>query len=122
MIDHVTATVGDFERARDFYVRALEPLGYTKQMEFEEYAAGFGTGDGVPDFWIGKRPERGASHVAFSAPDRATVDRFYEAAMAAGGTDNGAPGIRGDYHPNYYSAYVYDFDGNNIEAVCHKPA
>jgi len=123
MIDHVTATVGDYERARDFYVKALEPLGYSLAMEFGDSAAGFADGSGtVPNFWIGKRPERGSAHVAFVAKDRATVDRFYEAAMAAGGNDNGAPGVRGEYHENYYAAFVHDFDGNNIEAVCHAPA
>jgi catechol 2,3-dioxygenase-like lactoylglutathione lyase family enzyme len=121
VIDHVTATVSDVESAKTFYEKALEPLGYKLAMAGEGYA-GFGSGEGaMPDFWLGTRPERGASHVAFTAPDRATVDRFYEAAMAAGGTDNGPPGIRADYHENYYGAYVHDADGNNIEAVCHKP-
>src|SRR5947208_16881664 len=104
MIDHVTANVGDFERAKSFYERALAPLGYSKQMEFES-AAGFGTGQGIPDFWIGSSPERGATHVAFTAGDRAAVDAFYEAATSAGATDNGAPGVRAHYHENYYAAY-----------------
>jgi catechol 2,3-dioxygenase-like lactoylglutathione lyase family enzyme len=121
MIDHVTANVGDFERGKRFYGQALAPLGYSVLMEFPG-AAGFGTGEGIPDFWIGASPERGATHVAFSARDRATVDAFYEAAMAAGGTDNGAPGLRAHYHENYYAAYVKDADGNNIEAVCHTSA
>ncbi len=86
-----------------------------------ENAAGFGTGEGIPDFWIGSRPQRGATHVAFSARDRATVDSFYEAAIAAGGKDNGAPGIRSHYHESYYAAYVHDADGNNVEAVSHRP-
>jgi catechol 2,3-dioxygenase-like lactoylglutathione lyase family enzyme len=120
MIDHVTANVGNFEQAKGFYERALGPLGYSKQMEFDG-AAGFGTGEGIPDFWIGSSPDRGATHVAFSAPDRATVDAFYEAATAAGGMDNGPPGVRSHYHENYYAAYVHDPAGNNIEAVCHKP-
>jgi len=120
MIDHVTANVGDFGRAKDFYAKTLAPLGYSMQMEFES-AAGFGTGEGIPDFWIGSSSERGATHVAFAANDRAAVDAFYEAAMAAGGKDNGAPGVRADYHENYYAAYVHDADGNNIEAVCHRP-
>ena len=120
MIDHVTATVSDVDSAKTFYEKALEPLGYKLAMAGEGYA-GFGSGEGsIPDFWLGVRPERGATHVAFTAPDRATVDRFYEAAMAAGGTDNGPPGIRTDYHENYYGAYVHDADGNNIEAVCHN--
>lgn len=119
MIDHVTANVGDFEQAKRFYKQALAPLGYSVQMEFEG-AAGFGTGEGIPDFWIGSSPERGAAHVAFSAGDRATVDAFHEAAMAAGGKDNGAPGLRPHYHESYYAAYVHDADGNNVEAVCHR--
>ena len=120
MIDHVTANVSDFARAKQFYEQALAPLGYSVQMELEG-AAGFGTGQGIPDFWIGSSSERGATHVALSAPDHATVDAFYEAAMAAGGRDNGPPGVRAHYHENYYAAYVHDQDGNNIEAVCHLP-
>jgi len=120
MIDHVTANVGDFQQAKRFYEQALAPLGYSVQMEFEN-AAGFGTGEGIPDFWISSSPERGATHVALSAADRAAVDGFHEAAMAAGAKDNGAPGVRADYHENYYAAYVHDPDGNNIEAVSHRP-
>jgi catechol 2,3-dioxygenase-like lactoylglutathione lyase family enzyme len=120
MIDHVTANVSDFDQAKSFYSQALEPLGYSVQMEFPG-GAGFGTGEGIPDFWIGSNEERGATHVAFNAEDRATVDAFYEAAMSAGGKDNGAPGLRPHYHENFYAAYVHDADGNNIEAVCHKP-
>src|SRR5919202_6623703 len=120
MIDHVTANVSDFDTAKDFYGKALAPLGYSVQMEFPG-AAGFGTGEGIPDFWIGTREERGATHVAFSARDRATVDAFYEAAIAAGGKDNGAPGLRPHYHESYYAAFVHDADGNNIEAVSHRP-
>src|ERR671935_1470212 len=97
MIDHVTANVSDFERAKRFYQQALEPLGYSVRMEFEG-AAGFGAAEGIPDFWIGSSPERGATHVAFSADDRSKVDAFYEAAIAAGASDNGAPGVRADYH------------------------
>jgi catechol 2,3-dioxygenase-like lactoylglutathione lyase family enzyme len=120
MIDHVTANVSDFGGAKRFYEQALAPLGYSVQMEFEE-AAGFGTGEGIPDFWIGSSSERGATHVAFSASDQATVDKFHEAALAAGGVDNGPPGLRPHYHETYYAAYVHDADGNNIEAVCHRP-
>ena len=76
---------------------------------------------GKPIFWIAGRPPRNTGvHVAFTAPDRATVDAFYEAAIAAGGKDNGAPGVREQYHPHYYGAFVLDPDGNNIEAVCHQ--
>lgn len=121
MIDHVTANVSDLEQAKSFYEQALAPLGYSLRMEFEGAAAGFGAGDGVPDFWIGSSPERGATHVAFSASDRAAVDAFFEAATAAGAKDNGAPGLRAHYHESYYAAFVHDADGNNIEAVCHRP-
>lgn len=120
MIDHVTAKVSDFDQAKNFYSKALAPLGYSLKMEFGD-AGGFGTGEGVQDFWIGVNEERGTTHIAFSANNRAAVDAFYEAAMAAGGKDNGAPGLRPHYHENYYAAYVHDADGNNIEAVCHMP-
>src|SRR5437764_6008415 len=100
MIDHVTANVSDFEQAKGFYEQALAPLGYSLQMEFEG-AAGFGTGQGIPDFWIGSRSERAATHVAFGASDRATVDEFHAAAVAAGGQDNGPPGLRPQYHEMY---------------------
>ena len=120
LIDHVTANVGDVERAKEFYSESLAPLGYSLKMEFPG-AAGFGSGEGIPDFWIGSHEERGASHVAFTAPDRAAVDAFYEAATGAGGKDNGAPGLRPHYHETYYAAYVLDADGNNIEAVTHRP-
>jgi catechol 2,3-dioxygenase-like lactoylglutathione lyase family enzyme len=120
MIDHVTANVSDFERAKQFYARTLQPLGYSPSMEFPG-AAGFASAEGMPDFWIGSSPERGATHVAFSASDRAAVDAFHQAALAAGGTDNGAPGLRPHYHETYYAAFVHDPDGNNLEAVCHRP-
>ena len=119
MIDHATVTVGDLDAAKRFYSQALAPLGYSLQADFES-AAGFGTGDGMPDFWLGTNPERGATHVALRADDRASVDAFHEAALAAGGIDNGAPGLRPHYHETYYAAFVHDADGNNIEAVCHR--
>jgi len=121
MIDHVSADVSDLEQAKNFYGQTLAPLGYSLQMEFPE-AAGFGTGQGIPEFWIGSREDRGATHVAFSAKDREAVDAFFAAATAAGAKDNGAPGLRPHYHENYYAAFVHDADGNNIEAVCHLPA
>jgi catechol 2,3-dioxygenase-like lactoylglutathione lyase family enzyme len=120
MLDHVTANVSDFDQAKAFYTAALAPLGYSVRSEFPG-AAGFGTGEGIPDFWISSHEDRGATHIAFSAKDRATVDAFHEAATSAGGKDNGAPGIRAHYHENYYGAFVHDADGNNIEAVCHRP-
>jgi catechol 2,3-dioxygenase-like lactoylglutathione lyase family enzyme len=128
VIDHVGFAVSDFARAKEFYKNALAPLGYTliidvggELTEGGYPAAGFGA-DGKPDFWIA---EGGAIeqpvHVAVVAKDRATVDAFYRAALAAGGRDNGAPGVRAHYHPNYYGAFVLDPDGNNVEAVCHAP-
>ena len=120
MIDHVTAQVSDFQGAKRLYEAALRPLGYSLRMEFGQ-AAGFGATEGFPDFWIGVNEERGATHVAFAAPDRAAVDAFHAAAVAAGARDNGAPGVRYHLHEHYYAAFVYDADQNNIEAVCHRP-
>jgi catechol 2,3-dioxygenase-like lactoylglutathione lyase family enzyme len=121
MLDHVSLKVGDYARAQAFYDQALKPLGVTRQMGDGQFFAGYGV-PGNPFFWIGLggTPNLGA-HVAFSAEDRATVDAFYAAAVAAGGRDNGAPGLRPQYHPNYYGAFVLDPDGHNIEAVCHEP-
>ena len=126
MIDHVGFAVSDYERAKAFYARALAPLGYTLIMEVAAAAnpsghpaAGFGAG-GKPDFWIGGEGRlEHPLHVAIAAKDRATVDAFHREALAAGGRDNGAPGVRAQYHPNYYAAFVLDADGHNIEAVCH---
>jgi catechol 2,3-dioxygenase-like lactoylglutathione lyase family enzyme len=126
MIDHIGFPVSDYERSKRFYREALAPLGYALIMEVDQAdsahrAAGFGR-DGKPDFWIGG--EGGLArplHVAFAADDCTMVDAFYRAAMAAGGTDNGAPGLRPHYHPGYYGAFVRDPDGHNIEAVCHHP-
>ena len=119
MIDHVGIDVRDLEAAKSFYEQALAPLGYTKLSEFPE-AAGFGEG-GKPDFWVAQRGSPGTSHVAIRSPNRGAVDAFYEAAIAAGGTDNGPPGLRPHYHQTYYSAFVLDPGGNNVEAVCHSP-
>lgn len=120
MLDHVTLIVTDYAKSKAFYEKALAPLGYKVMMEFGP-SAGIGEG-GKPDFWIAAGKPGSISHVAFTSNDRATVDAFYKAAIAAGGKDNGKPGIRKDYHPNYYGAFVFDPDGHNIEAVCHKPA
>jgi catechol 2,3-dioxygenase-like lactoylglutathione lyase family enzyme len=122
VFDHVGLNVADFETSKRFFERALSPLGYRVVMDVSQYgAAGFGTDD-KPEFWIGARDPRGTgTHVAFQVDDRATVERFHTEALAAGGTDNGPPGIRHEYHPTYYAAYVLDPDGNNIEAVCHRP-
>jgi catechol 2,3-dioxygenase-like lactoylglutathione lyase family enzyme len=119
MIDHVGIDVRDLEAAKSFYEQALAPLGYAKLAEYPE-AVGFGR-DGKPDFWIARRGNPGTTHIAIAATDRATVDAFHEAAVAAGGEDNGPPGPRPQYHASYYGAYVLDADGNNVEAVCHSP-
>jgi catechol 2,3-dioxygenase-like lactoylglutathione lyase family enzyme len=127
MIDHVGFPVSDYARAKAFYEKALAPLGYALIKEVQQdahdaKACGFGR-EGKPDFWIGGEGglER-ALHIAIAAESRAMVDAFHRAALAAGGKDNGAPGLRPRYHPNYYGAFVLDPDGHNIEAVCHKPA
>jgi catechol 2,3-dioxygenase-like lactoylglutathione lyase family enzyme len=119
VLDHVGVPVSDFARSKRFYEEALSPLGYELIMEPSAYAAGFGR-SGKPDFWIGQGEPGQAFHIAFVADDRATVDAFYEVAIAAGGRDNGGPGLRPEYHPSYYGAFVLDPDGNNIEAVCHR--
>jgi catechol 2,3-dioxygenase-like lactoylglutathione lyase family enzyme len=122
MFDHVGLNVSDYAASRAFYERALEPLGYSVVMSFDEWkACGFGA-EGQPTFWISERdPATTGAHVAFTATDRATVDAFHEAALDAGGIDNGRPGVREHYHPTYYGAFVHDLDGNNVEAVCHAP-
>jgi catechol 2,3-dioxygenase-like lactoylglutathione lyase family enzyme len=120
VLDHVGLPVSDFERSKRFYEEALSPLGYELIMEPSVSAAGFGR-RGKPDFWIARGDPGHAVHVAFTADDRATVDAFYEAAIAEGGRDNGGPGLRPQYHPSYYGAFVFDPDSNNIEAVCHWP-
>jgi catechol 2,3-dioxygenase-like lactoylglutathione lyase family enzyme len=124
MLDHAGFPVSDYARSKAFYLQALAPLGYALVMEVQQHendapAAGFGA-NGKPDLWIGgegglQRP----IHIAIAAQDRAAVDAFYRATIAAGGKDNGAPGLRPHYHPNYYAAFVLDPDGHNIEAVCH---
>jgi catechol 2,3-dioxygenase-like lactoylglutathione lyase family enzyme len=121
MFDHVGINVRDYRASRAFYEQALAPLGYTVVLAFDEWdACGFGEA-GKPTFWVAQREPLGTgTHVAFEAHDRETVDAFHAAALAAGGTDNGPAGIREHYHENYYGAFVLDFDGNNIEAVCHK--
>jgi catechol 2,3-dioxygenase-like lactoylglutathione lyase family enzyme len=120
VLDHVGVPVSDFEHSERFYEQALSPLGYELIMEPSVDAAGFGRW-GKPDFWIGQGEPGQAFHIAFAADERATVDAFHEAAMAAGGRDNGGPGLRPEYHRSYYGAFVLDPDGNNIDAVCHGP-
>ena len=121
-LDHVGIDVSDYDASKAFYEQALAPLGMKLMMEPIPGVCGFGD-ERMPFFWIGKR-DRGSDngvHIAFTAPDRATVDAFHEAALAAGGEDNGEPGVREIYHPHYYGAFVLDPDGNNVEAVCHAP-
>ena len=126
MIDHIGFPVSDYARSKAFYERALAPLGYSLIMEVRQTkdgaaAAGFGI-NGKPDFWIGGEGKLNKPvHVAILAEDRDTVDAFHRAALAAGGKDNGAPGLRPHYHPHYYGAFVLDPDGHNVEAVCHTP-
>jgi catechol 2,3-dioxygenase-like lactoylglutathione lyase family enzyme len=125
-LDHTSLSVSDYAAAKAFYTAALSPLGISVQMEMSKEVAGFGAAGfgtaGKPFFWLaGGGKTTPAMHLAFGANSRAEVDAFYKAAIAAGGKDNGAPGIRAHYHPHYYGAFVLDADGHNIEAVCHKP-
>jgi catechol 2,3-dioxygenase-like lactoylglutathione lyase family enzyme len=118
MLDHISIGVSDVEQSKRFYDLALLPLGIERLYAEGDTAAGYGIKPKA-FFWIGQRNARQTSvHIAFAAPDRVTVDRFYQAALAAGALDNGPPGIRPHYHPNYYGAFVLDPDGHNIEAVC----
>jgi catechol 2,3-dioxygenase-like lactoylglutathione lyase family enzyme len=128
VIDHIGLPVRDIARATEFYLRALAPLGIAIIMEVSAEESGHGAAVGFganfkPFFWIGAAPGLGGGHVhvAFLASSRAGVDAFYRAALAAGGKDNGPPGLRPHYHANYYGAFVLDPDGHNIEAVCHAP-
>ena len=116
MLDHVGIPVSDFERSKRFYEKALSPLGYGLIMEPTHGAAGFRR-SGKPDFWVFQSEPGRAVHVAFAADHRAAVGAFHEAAIAAGGHDSGGPGLRTEYHPTYYGAFVLDPDGNNTEAV-----
>jgi catechol 2,3-dioxygenase-like lactoylglutathione lyase family enzyme len=127
VIDHTGVSVSDYRRSLEFYRRALAPLGYALIAELpKEVTGGVGVaGFGVPpkpDFWVAEgEPNKPHVHIAFTASSRAVVDAFYKASLAAGGRDNGGPGPRPHYHPDYYGAFVLDPDGHNIEAVCHKP-
>lgn len=127
MLDHLGIPISDLPASRAFYERALAPLGIalitevTPEQTGGPGAAGFGA-NGKPFFWISVSARVGYTHVAFDAADRTVVDEFHRAALRAGARDNGAPGLRPQYHPNYYGAFVLDPDGHNIEAVCHSPA
>jgi catechol 2,3-dioxygenase-like lactoylglutathione lyase family enzyme len=121
MIDHTGINVKDVNESKAFYSRALAPIGYTVLAEFPG-VAGLGVAP-KPDFWLaGGTPNDPPIHVAFRVDTRQLVDAFHAAAIAAGGRDNGAPGVRAHYHPNYYGAFVLDPDGHNVEVVCHNPA
>jgi len=127
MIDHTGVIVSDFQQSKKFYQMALAAIGYELLAEFPASitghtdVAGFGEG-GKPDFWISKgTPNQPPIHVAFRVSDRKLVDGSYRAAIEANGRDNGKPGLRTHYHPNYYGAFVLDPDGHNVEVVCHLP-
>ncbi|MCD6046910.1 MAG: lactoylglutathione lyase and related lyase [Gammaproteobacteria bacterium] len=123
MLDHIGIKVSDYKKAKTFYQSVLAPLGYELLVEVHGFA-GFGLKNQpqgpIASFWIHQSEEPTSLHLAFTASSREAVEQFYQAALAAGGKDNGKPGVREMYHPNYYGAFVIDFDGRNIEAVCHK--
>jgi catechol 2,3-dioxygenase-like lactoylglutathione lyase family enzyme len=124
MIDHMTFHVADIDATKAFYEKALAPLGYTAEVEMLHNGMrmfGFMQGGKIDTWFIQGRPASGPVHIAWQAKDRASVNAFYAAAIAAGGRDNGAPGLRQHYHVHYYGAFVLDPDGNNVEAVCHSP-
>ena len=118
MLDHIVLGVSDLAAAKEFYERALAPLGIAPIME-RPGTVGMGAA-GKPEFWLREGGPPTQVHVAFGTDDRAVVDAFHEAALAAGATDNGGPGLREIYHPSYYGAFVIDPDGHNVEAVCHR--
>jgi catechol 2,3-dioxygenase-like lactoylglutathione lyase family enzyme len=121
LFDHIGLKVRDYQASVRFYSAALQPLGFSLQYEdAASSTAGFGP-QGQPQLWLGAGEPGTGIHLAFTAADHAAVGAFHRAALAAGGKDNGAPGLRPEYHPHYYGAFVLDPDGNNVEAVCHKP-
>lgn len=115
MYDHITLTVSDLKKSLTFYKNALAPLGIVVDSS-DDAGAGLGL-PGKPQLWLQKGKAAGATHIAFQSPTRKAVDGFYQAALEAGGKDNGKPGVRESYSPTYYAAFVKDPDGNNIEAV-----
>jgi catechol 2,3-dioxygenase-like lactoylglutathione lyase family enzyme len=128
MFDHVSLGIANLNRARKFYDKALKPLGAKMVVSVPGYGFGYGQTKDAPKFWIGppsakrRKPKACAgSHVAFLAANRKSVDAFYKAAIKAGGKDNGTPGLRPEYHANYYGAFVFDHEGHAIEACCHNP-
>jgi catechol 2,3-dioxygenase-like lactoylglutathione lyase family enzyme len=118
MLDHIGIPVSNLARSKQFFVAALTPLGYKVMFDLGA-AVGMGAG-AFPTFWIGAGQPHQPLHIAFVADDRGVIDKFHRAALAAGGHDNGQPGIRAQYHPDYYAAFVHDPDNNNIEVVCRK--
>ncbi len=126
MLHHVSVGVSDVERAAKFYDAVLKALGYKRVVEYLPYAVGYGERGGSPQFWIGRPhnqqiPTSGnGTHVGFSASSKGQVNKFHEAALAQGGSNNGEPGPRPDYGPAYYGAFIYDLDGNKIEATVHR--
>jgi catechol 2,3-dioxygenase-like lactoylglutathione lyase family enzyme len=122
MLDHTGINISNFETSKEFYTQVLAPLGYQLSKEFNGAMAGFGI-EGEPDFWIMQgEVNTPRIHIAFRAQTRDLVRAFYQAALESGGRDNGAPGLRTHYHPEYYAAFILDPDGHNIEAVCHVPS
>jgi len=130
MFDHLSTYTTDYEKTKAFYVSAFAPLGYSVQMEMvAEWNPAFPTQrmcafgpQGKPAYWVIEiKAAASPRHIAFAAKDRAAVAAFYQAGLASGGKDNGAPGLRPMYHENYYGAFLLDPDGNNVEAVCHSP-
>jgi catechol 2,3-dioxygenase-like lactoylglutathione lyase family enzyme len=122
LLDHVTIGVSDIERSKAFYDIALKSVGIERLYAEGESFAGYGINEKA-FFWIGlKTAAITGVHVAFVVDDRTSVDRFHAAGLAAGGRDNGKPGLRPHYHQSYYGAFILDPDGHNIEVVCHRPA
>jgi catechol 2,3-dioxygenase-like lactoylglutathione lyase family enzyme len=126
MLDHISLGVGDLERSRRFYDAALRPLGIVRTVDFQGRGSDYGAMAGQlgVEFtitWESNQAPLAGLHVCFRAPDREAVRAFYAAALAHGGTEDGPPGIRSQYHPDYYAAFVRDPDGHRIEAVCHAP-
>jgi catechol 2,3-dioxygenase-like lactoylglutathione lyase family enzyme len=128
MFDHISLGIANLNRARKFYDKALKPLGVKMVLSVPGYGFAYGQTKDAPKFWIGppsakrRKPKACAgSHVAFVAANRKSVDAFYRAAIKAGGKDNGTPGLRPEYHANYYGAFVFDPEGHAIEACCHNP-
>ena len=121
MIDHSSAVISDYQKSKEFYAKALAPIGYKLGADMEEYkVCGFGD-TAHSDFWISVKEPTGGGHTAFAVKSKEEVDAFHKAGLEAGGADNGAPGYRKDYGPGYYAAFIHDLDGNNIEVVWHDP-